>query len=267
MYAECPNCKTLFRVRQVQLEAARGKVRCGDCLVVFNALDSLRDDSGQPVASRLKSPTGNKPANREKRVPKLASDSQSKREPKAKPAPPLKQAPAAESEPGEYSLPLSAFGETRRGAGREWFLLSTLFFLTLVGQLLWFNQATLLENPTLRPLAESVCKVANCELAPPKDPSAFELTGLGVQTHPSYEGALLVDATFVNRGNKTFAHPDVELIFTDTENTPLFSRRFSPEEYLGKKPQQLVAPGAETHVVLELLDPGDTAVGYEFRFF
>lgn len=34
---QCPHCRTSFRVSQVQLAAARGAVRCGACLHVFNA--------------------------------------------------------------------------------------------------------------------------------------------------------------------------------------------------------------------------------------
>lgn len=35
----CPYCETRFRVTSRQIEAARGRVRCGHCLHVFNALE------------------------------------------------------------------------------------------------------------------------------------------------------------------------------------------------------------------------------------
>ena len=34
---ECPACQTTFRVTDGQLRLAKGKVRCGHCLTVFNA--------------------------------------------------------------------------------------------------------------------------------------------------------------------------------------------------------------------------------------
>ena len=37
----CPHCQTVFRVREEQLQAAAGKVRCGKCMEVFNGLDCL----------------------------------------------------------------------------------------------------------------------------------------------------------------------------------------------------------------------------------
>ncbi|WP_313129686.1 MJ0042-type zinc finger domain-containing protein, partial [Stutzerimonas nitrititolerans] len=34
---QCPHCRTSFRLNRAQLGAARGVVRCGACLEVFNA--------------------------------------------------------------------------------------------------------------------------------------------------------------------------------------------------------------------------------------
>lgn len=41
MYTECPNCQTYFKITPEQLKAAEGKVRCGGCSHVFNALTHL----------------------------------------------------------------------------------------------------------------------------------------------------------------------------------------------------------------------------------
>ncbi|MGI9309260.1 MAG: DUF3426 domain-containing protein [Gammaproteobacteria bacterium] len=43
MLTECPECDTTFRVTTADLRRAGGKVRCGECDVVFNALESLTD--------------------------------------------------------------------------------------------------------------------------------------------------------------------------------------------------------------------------------
>ncbi len=39
----CPHCQATFKVQDQHLNAAGGKVRCGSCLEVFNALESLID--------------------------------------------------------------------------------------------------------------------------------------------------------------------------------------------------------------------------------
>lgn len=47
---QCPHCRTSFRVSHAQLGAARGAVRCGACLHVFNAAQQLLDQ-GQTLAA------------------------------------------------------------------------------------------------------------------------------------------------------------------------------------------------------------------------
>lgn len=52
---QCPHCQTSFRVTHHQLSVARGVVRCGHCLQVFNAARQLLEQSrpaaaGTPVA-------------------------------------------------------------------------------------------------------------------------------------------------------------------------------------------------------------------------
>ncbi|THF61783.1 DUF3426 domain-containing protein [Pseudothauera rhizosphaerae] len=50
MFARCPACLTLFRVRPEQLGARRGEVRCGHCFNRFNALDHLVTEAGERIA-------------------------------------------------------------------------------------------------------------------------------------------------------------------------------------------------------------------------
>jgi len=49
MFTECPTCHTTFRLSADDLRRAQGKVRCGNCSAVFNALESLAED--EPVAA------------------------------------------------------------------------------------------------------------------------------------------------------------------------------------------------------------------------
>ena len=56
MYTRCSHCKAIFRVTMKELTAAQGKLRCGECAAVFNAMDSLstklpeQDDPAGSVA-------------------------------------------------------------------------------------------------------------------------------------------------------------------------------------------------------------------------
>ena len=45
MRTRCPGCQTTFRVTAEQLKARAGKVRCGQCQLVFNVLDNFIDET------------------------------------------------------------------------------------------------------------------------------------------------------------------------------------------------------------------------------
>ena len=41
LITSCPNCETRFRVTESQLQVAKGQVRCGACLHVFDGTEHL----------------------------------------------------------------------------------------------------------------------------------------------------------------------------------------------------------------------------------
>lgn len=64
MLSRCPACATVFRVDTVQLRAREGRVRCGRCHTVFDAVDAMVDvplpksgDTPAPAAADLASPS------------------------------------------------------------------------------------------------------------------------------------------------------------------------------------------------------------------
>ncbi|MHC8365026.1 DUF3426 domain-containing protein [Pseudomonas sp. ZT5P21] len=48
---QCPHCQTSFRVSHAQLSVARGVVRCGSCLQVFNAAKQLLAQAGKEAVT------------------------------------------------------------------------------------------------------------------------------------------------------------------------------------------------------------------------
>ncbi len=50
LITECPGCQTRFRASEAQLQQARGRVRCGACLTVFNGIHNLVLASGRDYA-------------------------------------------------------------------------------------------------------------------------------------------------------------------------------------------------------------------------
>ena len=63
---QCPHCQTSFRVSHAQLSVARGVVRCGSCLQVFNAAKQLLEqhagkEAVTPVAPSIVQPAPSQP--------------------------------------------------------------------------------------------------------------------------------------------------------------------------------------------------------------
>jgi hypothetical protein len=93
------------------------------------------------------------------------------------------------------------------------------------------------------------------------------MVGREVRNHPTAKDALLVNAAFVNRAPYPQVYPVLQISFSDVSGTPIAVRRFMPEEYL-KAPgtAQAMGPGERALVKLELVDPGERAVSYQFEF-
>lgn len=49
MFTQCPECQTTFRVTAQMLRAAQGRVRCGRCKTVFDAMTFLMSDAPDPA--------------------------------------------------------------------------------------------------------------------------------------------------------------------------------------------------------------------------
>ena len=47
MFTRCPECETTFRLSAADLRRAQGRVRCGDCETVFNALEFLAEEPAE----------------------------------------------------------------------------------------------------------------------------------------------------------------------------------------------------------------------------
>jgi predicted Zn finger-like uncharacterized protein len=53
MYTRCPECETTFKLGVADLRRAQGKVRCGDCNFVFNALEYLAEEADAQAQDEL----------------------------------------------------------------------------------------------------------------------------------------------------------------------------------------------------------------------
>lgn len=293
MYTQCPHCQAVFRVTTADLTLSDGQVRCGECLEVFNGMDSLSvlppesaEDASPPPAPEMPHTPARTVAKPESESvetePVLLSPEPVRSATAQPPAPPPESGPAKPVGPpapatGKPAVPLALRDELETPVtgpgGRA--IASTLalgllcaLLITLLGaQVLYHERERLAVYPELSPAIERLCAYLGCTTAERREPQAFQITQRNIYSHPNAENALMVQASFVNGAGFTQPMPQVELSFRDLQGSLVAVRRFSPQEYLpqGRTPGP-VAPRDSVELSLEIEDPGSRAVAYEFRF-
>jgi predicted Zn finger-like uncharacterized protein len=253
MYTYCPGCAAIFRITAETVSAAGGRVHCGQCDRVFNAVDCLYDDA---VAARHAA---------------LMNTGQ------GLPAATVTSPPVAEqtvhdvavAAPLYRTLPVAGWtGQsiTRKDIASG--LLVGLLLLLLGLQWVYFNRDTLSGDASVRPALERFCSVLHCRLPLRVDLARLEIIDRDVRKHPQADAALLINASIANRAGFNQPYPVFEISFSDTAGKPAAMRRFLPREYLGEGVDEVagMAPDVPVHIVLEVQDPGEAAVSFQFGF-
>ncbi|MGD8999429.1 MAG: DUF3426 domain-containing protein [Granulosicoccaceae bacterium] len=140
--------------------------------------------------------------------------------------------------------------------------------MLLVGQFAYFQRDSLARHAGLRPLLDKLCQVLDCRIAATRAPQSVRLLRHEVTTHPGRPDALSVTAVIVNEAGFTQAYPVLRLRFLDVDGRLLAQRDFLPAEYLPADVDaaQGMRSGEPVNTLLELFDPGNKAVSYEFDF-
>jgi len=286
MYLQCPKCFTVYAVNASMLRDGQGEVRCGACMTVFDALESLTDDIPNPksVAQNLSQEidpdaptiinTGDQSSSDTGPAFQTLPDEVSgavlldtfKVE---KPNP--RAAASAEDVPESLREDWLRMHEARAARIRNisFGVLALLLLLGPAVQYMWFEPEDLLRRfPQARPGVEAFCKQTGCLLPSTRDPSKIQLLSRAVRAHPAYEGALLVSATFSNTAPWPQPFPSLKFSLYNVNGQTIASRVFSPSHYLaGTLPgDALLHSGQPVQVSLEMLGPEEAAVSFEFSF-
>ena len=151
----------------------------------------------------------------------------------------------------------------------KWALLTvaTLLLLTLAAQYVWNNQKQLATDPELRPLFETTCRIAGCQLPILKDISKIQKQDLLVQPHATAANGLTLTMVITNNAayQQPWSHLYVE--FSNLQGKPVAWRTFAPSEYLGGelKNTKLMPSGNPIYITLDLANPSDKPLGYQIK--
>jgi len=287
MYAQCPECLTIYALDTATLAQAQGNVGCGQCGATFNALATLvealpeEDFEILPVHPNSPAPPILMMAVVHDAPPQhplfedasTRADEADASEPAATPDTADVTAPA-EAADAEAESPLPSFVVHRRRAPDTprhrlyWALGCMALVLTLGMQLAWAERVALTANPTTRPWMTQACNWLGCTPPPVRDLADLQLLSRDVRPHPRVPGALLISATVRNNAAFTQPYPVVSITLSDLDENRIAMRRFRPATYIpdaGTRAAGL-APGATAALMFEVKDPGRHAVAFQFGF-
>lgn len=258
MYTHCPHCDTCFRVTSEQLKTAQGSVRCGRCFGTFNALDHLVDQS----------PDEDKKQNTPPEVTAIVGSAPAMATPAGAATPAVSAANVERSQQLLEEIQATPI-KPKRSFFWLWLFLALILATVIAGQYIYFNINTLSQNLKLRPMLHTLCDAAPCEVPLMRSPHLIALVERDIRNHPDEKDILLVKAKIINKAPYPQAFPQMGLSLHDITGQSIAERRFKPNEYLSSDMDisKGIAPKQTVDITLELIDPGEEAVGFEFGFF
>ncbi len=299
MKTGCPHCQTIFLITPEQLKVRAGRVRCGNCWSVFNALDSLIEEAAPVGASHAptnlaaeeKSPVTPEPKIDIPPDPPEAVKAVKAIEPAkpVEPAPPLSESQAKElgratglilpretTEIPGYSKwtegVMATVLPSQEGKSPRWpFILAAIFLsIGLMGQIVFhFRSQIAVSIPVLRPALNLLCKALNKDIPLLRRVEWVSIESSDLQNDAAHGNLLVLNATLRNRAKYRQAYPSLELSLTDTHDVPIARRVFSPDDYLSPelRAKQVFAANSNTAIRLWIEAKNISAAGYRLYVF
>ena len=240
MYTQCNHCNAIFRVTMKELTAAQGLLRCGECDNIFDAMKNLSQTL--PEERRF--------------AQKL-----------------VKMAPVEIQEPStiEHTTPKSKRlpQDLKHKLSNARYFISIIvgiLVLLLLLQVLYSNRHWLAQQPITSPIIRQLCTLVDCDITPYRDIRKIRLLSRNVYSHPNTPKVLTISASIQNEATFPQPYPLIEISFLDKNNKVLALRRFPPEEYLQNSKGKLMSTGIPDELLLNITDPGDEAIRFQFRF-
>ena len=239
METTCHHCQSRFRVFEQQLHAARGKVQCGECGQIFDAMASLRNHDDELPTDIHFPATDN-----------VGDSSDSKT---------------------ELSLHEAMYGDRRRKLSNFsplFWLIGILLLSSLgIAQAVYYQRYTLIEKPQYQKQVLNLCQLVPCDESQFSNTQQIKLLERNVFTHPVQASALMVTGSFVNQAIFDQKLPDLLVSLFDIQGNLIANRVFNPGEYLQTNKHRRIMASAKTiQFRLEISDPGTDALTYEFEF-
>ncbi len=252
MHTTCLHCGSVFRISTEQLDMADGQVRCSQCQQTFNALLTLESPLEETPAEHADEPTA------AEAIADLFDQPQAAADPE--PADETNSVSLNEAMYGEGNAPRSAFRQMLWIAG-----IIILLAISLI-QVVYYQRYQLISSSQFQPQIMSLCQLLPCDENRYSSLSQIELIERNVYTHPTRDNALMITGSFINKADFSQPIPSLLISLSDIQGNLIANRLFQPAEFLTDASRQRVQPKKSVSFRLEILDPGSTALTYEFEF-
>ncbi|SDY23461.1 zinc-ribbon and DUF3426 domain-containing protein [Nitrosomonas sp. Nm58] len=250
LVTRCPGCNSIFSLTIAELQAHDGKVQCGQCTQLFDALVMLIT---VPESLITKSPLEAKVTQANKS--KLPSQNE--------------LTPSAFSIQDQEKEILAAVDQfdvqSARKTSRHWLFASLLMIFILTVQGIYFYRTELsIAIPGTRPFLENYCTLLQCTIKPPKHIALLSLESSDLQANPAHQpGILTLIATIRNHAPFPQELPALLLTFTDMDDQTLASRLLTAHDYLDKESDpQVFSANSEIDIKLYFDNSDLNAMGY-----
>lgn len=151
----------------------------------------------------------------------------------------------------------------------RWTLACFVFLIISIIQLLVVNYETGSRSASLRPIYNIVCSYYGCEIPIFEDVNAIDIQHVRVQSHPTKENALVVNAIMTNHSDFSQPMPKIAMEFYDLNGNPVAARLFSQQNFLDKDFLDItyMPPKTPIHLVISIADPGASAVTHNLKVY
>jgi predicted Zn finger-like uncharacterized protein len=253
METTCNQCSARFRLTERQLKQAYGKVRCGECGCVFDALQGLKSYEGELPAGYYEQLEDEPELDKTLPLSDFETDGES-------------------DQSRELSLHEAMYGSERRSffslGPLGWFIGIILLAAAGVAQAIYYQRYQLIENPRYQQQVINLCELLPCAETAFASTEQLRLLERNVFTHPVASNALMVTGSFTNKAPFAQKLPDMLISLFDVQGKLIANRMFTPAEYrLDDDNKGVIEPQAIVQFRLEVVDPGTDALTYEFEFF